>query len=151
MVLRTKAQMARRQRRMRGLCEVCGKNARGRSTCRRCHRNKYRREKRNPNSRIAAGLRARLRVAIRREYRAGSAVRMLGCSIRQFRKWLQSKFLPGMTWQNYGRWHIDHVRPLSSFNLRDARQLAKACHFSNLQPLWAEDNLRKSNFSAHRC
>jgi hypothetical protein len=71
----------------------------------------------------------------------------LGCSIQELKKHLESKFQPGMTWNNYGikGWHIDHIVPISSFNLSDPEQLRKACHYTNLQPLWAKDNLKKGN------
>jgi hypothetical protein len=71
----------------------------------------------------------------------------LGCSILELKKYLESKFQPGMTWDNYGckGWHIDHIVPLSSFDLSDGKQLKIACNYMNLQPLWAIDNLKKSN------
>jgi hypothetical protein len=52
-----------------------------------------------------------------------------------------------MTWENWSKygWHIDHIKPLSSFNLTDYEQLKMACHYTNLQPMWAKDNLIKSN------
>ena len=54
-----------------------------------------------------------------------------------------------MNWSNMNQWHIDHIRPISSFNLNDPTQQKKCFHFSNLQPLWAKDNLKKgSKFEA---
>ncbi len=50
-----------------------------------------------------------------------------------------------MSWDNYGEWHIDHIVPLSSFDLTDKSQVNKVCHYTNLQPLWAIDNLRKGD------
>lgn len=58
---------------------------------------------------------------------------------------LEAKFSEGMTWQNYGTWHIDHIRPLASFDLTDPAQVRLACHFTNLQPLWGADNIRKGD------
>lgn len=99
----------------------------------------------NPKTRLSNNIRRRLRLAIKRNWRTGSAVRDLGCSIDQLMAYLELKFRPGMSWDNYGKWHIDHVRPLSGFDLTDRIQLLQACHYTNLQPLWAEENARKSN------
>lgn len=82
-------------------------------------------------------------MAIRRVPKTGSAVKDLGCTIVEFRAYLETLFQEGMTWENYGEWHIDHIIPLSSFDLSDRDQVLKACHYTNLQPLWAKDNLRK--------
>jgi hypothetical protein len=72
---------------------------------------------------------------------------LIGCSIIKLQSHLESKFQPGMNWGNYGRkgWHIDHIIPLSSFNLSDPDQLKIATHYTNLQPLWWFDNIKKSN------
>lgn len=70
---------------------------------------------------------------------------LLGCSIDFLMGYLESKFEKEMNWKNYGQWHIDHIKPLSSFNLQDSEQQKIACHYSNLQPLWAKDNLKKGD------
>lgn len=54
-----------------------------------------------------------------------------------------------MSWDNYGKWHIDHIKPLADFDLSDPKQFKEACHYSNLQPLWAEENHKKIGF--RRC
>ena len=98
---------------------------------------------------LANLLRGRLNRAIERNSKVGSAVKDLGCSIDFLKQYLESKFLPGMTWENRGsgndRWNIDHIIPLSSFDLTDREQFKKACHYANLQPLWEQDNLKKGN------
>ena len=92
---------------------------------------------------LAMILRSRLNTAIRNKSKCGSAVRLLGCSIDELLVRFEGLFTEGMTWANHGAWHIDHIRPLSSLDLEDPEQLAVACHYSNLQPLWAFDNLSK--------
>jgi hypothetical protein len=96
---------------------------------------------------LSSNLRSRLKSAIRSNYKSGSAVRDLGCSIPELKIYLENKFQPGMSWDNYGLygWHIDHIKPLVSFDLSDRKQLLEACHYTNLQPLWAKDNLSKSD------
>jgi hypothetical protein len=90
-------------------------------------------------------LRNRLLQSVKTDAKAGSAVQDLGCSIPEFKDYLESKFAPGMSWDNIGCWHIDHIEPLSKFNLEDPKQFKGACHYTNLQPLWKEDNLKKSD------
>jgi len=74
-----------------------------------------------------------------------STMQLLGCTIPELRKWLESQFKNGMTWENMGKfgWHIDHKRPCASFDLTDPKQQSECFHFSNLQPLWWRDNLSK--------
>lgn len=103
--------------------------------------------KNNLQFKIKDNLRSRLRMALKGNYKNGSAVKDLGCSIDELKTYLESKFQPGMTWDNWSKdgWHIDHIKPLSSFDLTDRKQLLEACHHTNLQPLWATDNLIKNN------
>jgi hypothetical protein len=79
--------------------------------------------------------------------KAASTMELIGCTITEIRKHLESKFSPGMTWKNCGRngWHIDHIRPCDSFNLEDPYQQRICFHFSNLQPMWEADNISKGN------
>lgn len=77
--------------------------------------------------------------------RRGSTLELLGCTAEHYQAYLAGLFQPGMSWQNYGEWHIDHVRPLASFDLSDPAQQRAAFHFSNTQPLWAKENLAKSD------
>lgn len=96
---------------------------------------------------LSHNLRVRLYKALNNNFKSGSAVRDLGCTIEELKKYLESKFQPGMTWDNWSidGWHIDHVKPLSLFDLTDRKQLLEACHYTNLQPIWAKDNLSKGD------
>jgi hypothetical protein len=97
--------------------------------------------------RLSKNLRNRLRMAIKNNQRMGSAVKDLGCSVSELKTYLESKFQKGMTWDNWSRtgWHIDHIIPLDFFNLQNKEEFLKACHYTNLQPLWAEENTSKKN------
>ncbi|ONG56954.1 hypothetical protein BKE38_05005 [Pseudoroseomonas deserti] len=64
-------------------------------------------------------------------------------TIPEFRSYIASLFQDGMSWENYGRWHLDHIRPLIAFDLTDPAQAKAACHYTNLRPLWALENQRK--------
>lgn len=106
------------------------------------------RKSRDPNYKLSIHLRSRLAHAIREGHhklKCGSAVIDLGCTIEELRRYLEGKFKPGMSWDNWTKdgWHIDHVEPLSDFDLSNLDEFKKACHFTNLQPLWAFENLSK--------
>ena len=94
---------------------------------------------------LACSLRSRINIAIKCGYKSGSAVRDLGCSISELVLHLEAQFRQGMSWENWARdgWHIDHRKPLASFDLTDREQFEQACHYTNLQPLWAKENLSK--------
>lgn len=101
----------------------------------------------NTQYKLQQTLRNRLRSALKGDLKAGSAVKDLGCTISELKLYLESKFQEGMTWNNWSQdgWHIDHIKPISSFDLTDRKQLLEACHYTNLQPLWAKDNLSKGD------
>jgi len=107
------------------------------------------RQSNDVNFKLSRTLRARLHSAIKRGYKSGSAVRDLGCSIDFLKTYLESKFLSGMSWENHGnkegQWSIDHIKPLSKFDLTIREHLLEACHYTNLQPLWHIDNMKKGN------
>lgn len=100
--------------------------------------------------RLSILLRKRLYGAIKFKSKKGSAVKLLGMPVQDFIKYFENLFQPGMSWDNKGEWHIDHRIPLASFNLEDAEELAKACHYTNLQPLWALDNIKKGAKLPHQ-
>lgn len=113
---------------------------------------KDKRNKRNKNRlltdmqfKLTCRLRIRLNDAIRHNYKVGSAIRDLGCSILELKKYLEKQFKEGMTWKNHGKWHIDHRLPLKHFDLTDRNQLLRAVNYTNLQPMWAKDNLSKGD------
>lgn len=95
--------------------------------------------------RLAHSLRVRMGKICKNKIKTGSAIKDLGCSVSEFKLYLEKLFEPGMTWENYGEWHIDHIFPLSRFKLENREQFLKAAHYTNLQPLWALDNLKKGN------
>jgi hypothetical protein len=92
-------------------------------------------------------LRKRFWQSLKHSYKSGSAVKDLGCTVEELKTYLENKFQPGMTWDNYGYygWHIDHIKPLATFDLTNREQWLEACHYTNLQPLWAKDNLSKGD------
>lgn len=108
--------------------------------------------KNDPATHLRGVLRVRINHALRGCHKVGSAVRDLGCTVEELKRHLESKFRPHpqtgepMTWANHTTdgWHVDHIVPLSSFDLTDPEQFRRACHFSNLQPLWWRENLQKS-------
>lgn len=82
---------------------------------------------------------------VKKTNNSGKGSKLFGCTSQQLRDHLENQFKPGMTWENYGKWHVDHIVPVSSFNLNDIEQRNKCYNYTNLQPLWAEENMKKSN------
>jgi hypothetical protein len=92
-----------------------------------------------------------VRAAVKRRNgrKAYRLTELLGCTIADFRAHIETRWLPGMTWENWGRkrgcWQLDHIRPVSSFDFTDPAQQFTCFHYTNYQPLWAIDNIRKGN------
>lgn len=68
---------------------------------------------------------------------------LLGCDLEYFKEYLEKLFKPGMSWGNWGEWHLDHIKPLVAFSLDFRPELLSACNYRNLQPLWGTDNCSK--------
>jgi len=101
----------------------------------------------DPEFKLIKTLRSRLGTALKTK-NAKKNMRTLdltGCTISFLMEFLEKKFIEGMTWENHGDWHIDHIKPISLFNLLNEEEQKKCFHYTNLQPLWAADNLSKSN------
>lgn len=117
---------------------------------------KFRRET-NINYKLGHNLRARIGIEIRKlknrlnieVNKCAKTIELLGCSIFELKTYIESKFLPGMTWDNHGfgddKWHIDHILPCASFDLTQESEQRKCFHYTNLQPLWQFDNLSKND------
>ena len=70
-------------------------------------------------------------------------MKLTGCNILFLKEYLEAKFKKGMNWENYGVWHVDHIKPCASFNLMKKEEQEKCFHYTNLQPLWAIENIKK--------
>ena len=152
-----------------GLCRYCGKNAPsknksicndcstyhkmrrkvlcGQSLCPKCMKPSKTNSNLCVNCSIKRNLRNRINTMVKRNQakKHTSTLKLIGCSVQFLKRHLQKQFKEGMEWDNYGEWHIDHIKPLSLFDLTQEEEQRKACHYTNLQPLWAFDNLSKGN------
>jgi hypothetical protein len=70
---------------------------------------------------------------------------LIGCSWEEFKRHIESKFSKGMNWDNYGEWHMDHIKPCAAFDLTQKAEQKKCFHYSNFQPMWASDNCSKNS------
>jgi hypothetical protein len=97
----------------------------------------------DPAFKIAGNWRNRINKALAGLSKSAESEELLGCSWDQFLGHLEILFQAGMTWDNHGEWHVDHIKPLAAFDVSKPEEQRKACHWSNHQPLWAKDNLSK--------
>lgn len=101
----------------------------------------------DPEFRLKKNLRCRLWHALKGQgaTKDSTTMKLTGCSVDALTSHLESQFTEGMTWENYGEWHVDHIRPCASFDLTIDKEQKICFNYSNLQPLWAKDNLSKSD------
>ena len=106
------------------------------------------RKKTDPVFKLLKTLRSRLGTALRSQSaeKRDTTFKLTGCNMNFLQSHLEAKFTEGMTWENHGKWHIDHIKPCCTFNLEDEEEQKKCFHYTNLQPLWATDNLVKIYF-----
>ena len=97
----------------------------------------------NLQYKLCSYLRNRIYQAINNNIKSKTTLKLLGCSIKILKAHLEAKFKPGMSWSNYGKWHIDHIKPCASFDLSKPKEQQKCFNYLNLQPLWALENLKK--------
>jgi hypothetical protein len=105
------------------------------------YRDQSRKRRKDVKNRIRLNLGTRLYLAVQKKH--GNTMDLTGCSKDELISHLESKFTEGMTLENYGEWHIDHIKPCASFDLSNLEEQKKCFHWSNLQPLWASENIRK--------
>lgn len=116
--------------------------------------NRQHRRKHDPHFRIRGLLYSRLGVVLKGYTKADRTLRLLGCTTAHLKTHLESLWLPGMTWENHGAyrlghtmtWHVDHIIPCAAFDLTKPEEQRKCFHWTNLQPLWASDNMAKRAF-----
>lgn len=112
----------------------------------RKHQREYKAQKRqdDPMFRITSNLRNRVRKAIKGINKSQTTIELLGCSIEDFKQHIEKQFKKGMTWNNYGKWQLDHIRPCCSFDLTDPKQQKECFNYSNTQPLWKKEHREKT-------
>ena len=139
---------------IRAACKACASKARKEyykknkeATIKKTTEYQNNRRKIDPQYRLRRNLRCRLYHALKNQKASKSdhTLELLGCSMGFLKGYLEAKFKEGMTWDNYGKWHVDHIRCVSDFDLSDKEEQKKCFHYTNLQPLWASENLSKSN------
>lgn len=122
-------------------------NRRRRSPEIKSNRNKSLRERRanDPLFRFSSNLRRRIRQGLRGQLKSKPTEQILGSTFEEALCYLEKSFRPPMTRENMGKvWHVDHIRPICSFDLSDPEQVKACFHYTNLQPLFVEENLKKS-------
>lgn len=112
----------------------------------RIYRRHYEKNCMSENNKLIRNLRNRINSSLSGLEKSESTIKLLGCTIDFLKEYLELKFTKGMTWENRGisGWHVDHIKPCSSFDLSDPEQQKICFHYTNLQPLWATTKIAMS-------
>ena len=116
-----------------------------RELIRETNRKAFMKYKSNPLNRIKHNMRCRIYDALTKGVKSASSQKMLGCTMDEYKIYLESLFVEGMSWDNYGDWHVDHIRPCADFDFEIISEQEACFHYSNTQPLWASDNFQKGD------
>ena len=105
----------------------------------------YERKSKDPLYKLKFTLRSRIYTALKRKSwkKGGTTEKLVGADINTVKRHIEMLFKDGMTWKNHGEWHIDHIKPLASAETEE--EIMELFHYTNLQPLWAKENLKKSD------
>lgn len=115
-----------------------------------------RRKARDPSFKLLQNCRTHIYKVLKGNIKSKKTKELLGCTVEELKRYLSNKFVDNMSFENYGKWHIDHIIPCASFDFSKPEEQAKCFHYTNLQPLWAIDNIKKgakydrSNEMGHR-
>lgn len=114
-------------------------------------KNPLKKRPKTTQAKLVANIRSKVSHIVSGRYKKSSTEKYIGCSFKELKLHIESQFTENMSWDNYGLygWHVDHIRPLSSFDLSVESNLHLAWHFTNLRPLWAKDNLQKGKKYVH--
>ena len=130
------------ENRERTIANACLYSKRNRTKINERRKAKYRSDL---NYKLSMTLRWSLNGVLRKGGKAGSAVRDLGCSIDEFKHFIESQFTAGMSWQSWGKnWHLDHIKPVGLYTLSNRAHYLEVAHYTNYQPLSIEDHKRKT-------
>ena len=135
-----------------GICKKCNKekHIHAKGLCSSCYKTEWAKQKRKEDSlfNFSSNVRSLISHSFDRANGKGlvknyTTEQILGCSIIEFQKYIESQFQEGMSLDNYGKWHLDHIKPISLAQTEE--EVIKLCHYSNFQPLWAKENMSKGN------
>lgn len=101
------------------------------------------RKETDPSYKLVKNLRSRLWAVLKKNQKSETTMKLTGCTLEELKKHIENKFEDGMSWDNYGTWHVDHIIACANFDLSKPEQQKICFHYTNLQPMWGEKNMQK--------